>query len=111
MKQKTKGEKLQIYLKAVEKEKNLVTDIMTDAFNYDAEIYFGKGAKFGPLGYSDSTLAHEILQITHVNNYFICLACKQIVGFISIDIKNELLNYFCIRPNFINQEIATANWA
>ncbi len=102
---------MQIYLKAVEKEGDLLTDIMTDAFNYDAEIYFGKGAKFGPSGYSDGTLAHKILQKIHVNNYFICLSDTQIVGFVSIDIKNEQLDYFCIRSSFINQGIGTAAWS
>ncbi|MDN6113499.1 MAG: hypothetical protein L0I72_10565, partial [Tetragenococcus halophilus] len=88
---------MEIYLKSIEKEAVLVTEIMTDAFNYDAEIYFGKGAEFGPPGYSDGTLARKVLQNVHVNNYFIYLSNKQLVGFLSIDIKNGQLDYFCIR--------------
>ncbi|MEK2534718.1 GNAT family N-acetyltransferase [Tetragenococcus halophilus] len=102
---------MEIYLKSIEKEAVLVTEIMTDAFNYDAEIYFGKGAEFGPPGYSDGTLARKVLQNVHVNNYFIYLSNKQLVGFLSIDIKNGQLDYFCIRSNFINQGIGTATWS
>ncbi|AYW46345.1 GNAT family N-acetyltransferase [Tetragenococcus koreensis] len=100
-----------IYFKIVEKEEeDLVTAIMTEAFNYDAEIYFGNDAEFGPPGYSDGTLARKVLLKPNVKNYFICLSNKQIAGFLSIDLKNSQLDYFCIRTRFINQGIGTAAW-
>ncbi|MCO7175466.1 GNAT family N-acetyltransferase [Sporolactobacillus kofuensis] len=95
---------------AEEKDIQLITDLMTKAFNYDTAFYFGTGVTGGPPGYSDGKLAEKILNNPNLDTFLIVKGNSQIVGFISLDETNQILVYFCISPNFINKGIGTATW-
>lgn len=99
-----------IYLKSVKHEEvNRLQEIMEASFNYDTEIYFGKGEKSGPTGYDDGSLAKKIMMDKLIQTRFI-MRGEKVVGFISWERQKCIINYFCISPEYINQGIGTRAW-
>lgn len=92
-----------------EKDKQVITAILTKSFNYDTSLYFGEGAEDGPPGYSDGTLV-ERLQKNNEAQSFLIMHRENTVGFISVNLDSRELLYFCLLPEYIGKGIGTQTW-
>lgn len=91
------------------KDKELLTKILTESFNFDTRRYFGKDAEGGPPGYNDGSLAEKILQNQRCHSYFVKVH-HEVIGFISMDIFAREVRYFCLLPKYIGQGYGTKIW-
>lgn len=91
------------------KDTQLLTELLTKAFNADTEYYFGEGETGGPPGYDDGCLANKMIESESLKSFMICKKDKK-VGCISVDVYLREVAYFCIHPDYHHQGIGTSVW-
>lgn len=90
-------------------DEKVVDDLMHRAFDYDYQLYHGPDSHGGPPGYDDGQLLERIKDNSQLENFVITEA-GTLIGFLSVELAERHLWYFCIDPQKINKGYGTKAW-